>query len=63
LAELRECLPEVEVDHIGEAKELAMLVIDISGVLMDLGLDPIQWIPQLLRKAQDMLEMVGVILE
>jgi hypothetical protein len=41
---LRECLTEVEADHTGRVKELAALVTYISRVLMDLGLDPIQWI-------------------
>jgi hypothetical protein len=39
------------------------LVTDISEVLMDLGLAPIQWIPHLPSKARYMLEVMGAILE
>jgi hypothetical protein len=63
LGELRECLTVVEVDRAGKAKEPMMLVTDISGVLVDLGLDPIQWIPQVLSEARHVLEAAGVVLE
>jgi hypothetical protein len=63
LVELKECLAEVEVDRAGEAKELAALVNGISGVLMDPGLDSIQWIPQVLSQAWHVLEAVVTVLE
>jgi hypothetical protein len=61
--ELRECHTKVEVDRVGEAKELAALVTDISVVIVDQGLDPIQWIPQVPSKARYVLEVVGAVLE
>jgi hypothetical protein len=57
LAKLWECLAGNEV------KELATLVTSISEVLVDLGLAPIWWIPQLSSKAWAMLEVVGTVLE
>jgi hypothetical protein len=45
VVELREHLTRIEADSIIEAEELAALVADISMVLMDLGLAPVQQIP------------------
>jgi hypothetical protein len=44
LVEPREHLAEVEVDCTGEVKELVSLVTTMFRVLVDLGLDSIQWI-------------------
>jgi hypothetical protein len=63
LVELRERLGEVEADHVTEAEELASLMTNISKVLMDLGLSPIQGIPQVRNKAQEVLKVTGSILE
>jgi hypothetical protein len=49
--EFREHIAEVEVDCANEAKELVTLVTGFSEILVDLGLDLIQWIPQFLSKA------------
>jgi hypothetical protein len=63
LVELRERLGEVEADHVTEAEELASLMTNISKVLMDLGLSPIQGIPQVRNKAREVLKVTGSILE
>jgi hypothetical protein len=42
---LQRCLKEAEVEHIGEAGRLAILVRDASKVLVDLGIPPIPGIP------------------
>jgi hypothetical protein len=46
LVELRDCLGGVQVYRIMEAEVLTALVADISTVLVDLGLAPIQGIPR-----------------
>jgi hypothetical protein len=51
LVELSELLTKVQVKRVGEAKELAVLMIDMSDALVDLGLDPNQWIPKVPRQA------------
>jgi hypothetical protein len=63
LVELRERLGEVEADHVTEAEELASLMTNISKVLMDLGLSPIQGVPQVRNKAREVLKVTGSILE
>jgi hypothetical protein len=45
LVELRRRLEEAEVERITEAGQLAILVGDISKVLVDLGMPPISGIP------------------
>jgi hypothetical protein len=54
---------DAEVDHVVEAGQLAILVRDVSKVLVDLGMPPILGIPQDLCKAGDILEVMDVILE
>jgi hypothetical protein len=46
LVELQRCLEEVEVEHIIQDGRLAILVGDISKVLVDLGMPPIPRIPE-----------------
>jgi hypothetical protein len=43
---LRRCLEEAEVEHITKVGQLAVLLGDISNVLVDLGMPPISGIPQ-----------------
>jgi hypothetical protein len=45
LIKLQKSLDEAEVARIAEARELAILVGDISRVLVDLGMPPILRIP------------------
>jgi hypothetical protein len=54
---------DAEVDHVAEAGQLAILVRDVSKVLVDLGMPPILGIPWDLCMAGDILEVMGVILE
>jgi hypothetical protein len=61
--ELRRLLKDIEVEHVAEAERLAILVRDVSKVLVDLGMAPVPWILQDLLMANDILEAMGVILE
>jgi hypothetical protein len=45
-AELWRLLQDVEADHITEAGRLAILVREVSKVLVDLGMPPIPGIPK-----------------
>jgi hypothetical protein len=60
---LDKMLGEKKVDRAAEAKRQAILVMDVSKVLTDLGMSPILGIPQDQRTAVDVLEVVDVILE
>jgi hypothetical protein len=63
LVELQWRFKEAEVEHVGEVSQLAVLVRDVSNVLVDLGMPPIPRLPQDPRAAGDILEVVGTILE
>jgi hypothetical protein len=54
---------EAEVAHVTKARQLAVLVRDISKVLVDLGMPPILGIPHDPRRASVILEVVGTILD
>jgi hypothetical protein len=54
---------DAEVDRVAEARQLAILVRDVSKVLVDLGMPPILRIPRDLCMAGDILEVMDVILE
>jgi hypothetical protein len=56
-------LEGIEVECIAEAGRLVILVRDISKVLVDLGMPCILGIPRDPRMANDILEVMGVILE
>jgi hypothetical protein len=51
------------VERVAKAGRLAILVGDISKVLVDLGMSPISGIPWDLRMADDILEEAGTNLE
>jgi hypothetical protein len=51
------------VERITEVGRLAILVRDVSKVLVDLGMPPIPGITQDPRTTDDVLEAVGTILE
>jgi hypothetical protein len=61
--ELQRCHEEARLEHITEAVQLAILVGDISKVLLDLGIPTIPRIPQPTRTASDVLEATGTVLE
>jgi hypothetical protein len=61
--ELRRFLQDTEVDCVVEVGWLATLVRDVSKVLEDLGMPPTSGIPQDPRMADNVLEVVDVILE
>jgi hypothetical protein len=46
-----------------EAKQLSQLVAGTSNTLVDLGMLPVQGIPQLLKSAWEVLMAAGLILE
>jgi hypothetical protein len=61
--ELQRLLQDAEADRIVEAERLVTLVRDVSKVLEDLGMPPILGIPWDPRMANDILDVVDVILE
>jgi hypothetical protein len=63
IVELWQCLKEDEVEHFTEAEWLAVLLGDISKVLVDLGMPPFLGIPRDSCMIDDVLEVVGTILE
>jgi hypothetical protein len=63
LVDLHWCLKEAMVEHTAEVGWLAVLVRNVSNVLVDLGMPPIPRLPQDPRAAGDILEVVGTILE
>jgi hypothetical protein len=66
LAELEEIhvrMPRLEDEHASKSEKLLVLVMGISNALVDLRMLPIQDIPQLLKIAQEVLTIAGLILE
>jgi hypothetical protein len=63
LVELGSCLKEAKVERVAEAGWLAVLVRDVSKVLVDLGIPPIPEIPRDPRATSDVLEVVCTSLE
>jgi hypothetical protein len=63
LVELWWCLEEAEVERVAEAGRLAILVTDVSKVLVDLGMPLIPGNPRDPHVADDILEEAGTILE
>jgi hypothetical protein len=63
LVELWWCLEEAEVERVAEAGRLAILVTDVSKVLVDLGMPLIPGNPWDPHVADDILEAAGTILE
>jgi hypothetical protein len=60
---LRRLLQDVEVDRVIEAGRLAILLTDMSKVLVDLSMPPIPGIPWDPRTAGDLLGAIDVMLE
>jgi hypothetical protein len=63
LVELWRCLEEAKVEHFTEVEWLAVLLGDISKVLVDLGMPRFPGIPRDSCTADNILEVVGTILE
>jgi hypothetical protein len=63
LEELRILVARVKDECTTKAGELSRLVMEISNVLIDLGMLPIRDIPQLPKMAQEVLAAVGLTLE
>jgi hypothetical protein len=66
LAELKKICTHVDrinVDRVAEAERLSQQVMRVAGILVDLGLPPVEHIPQLLRTAQEVLPAVALILK
>jgi hypothetical protein len=61
--ELQRCLKEPEVERVTKVERLAILVWDVSKVLVDLGMTSILGIPWDLHTADDVLDAAGTILE
>jgi hypothetical protein len=63
LEELHESVAGIEGDRSTEGMKLSWSVREISDALVDLGVFPIQDIPQHLKSAQDVLMVTDLILE
>jgi hypothetical protein len=63
LEELCSHVARVEDERDAEARKLLKLIVEISNALVDLGMLPIQDIPQLLKLTQEILVAAGLILE
>jgi hypothetical protein len=60
---VRRLLQDANVDRITEAGRLAILARDVFKLLVDLGMPPILGIPRDPHMANDILEVMGIILE
>jgi hypothetical protein len=61
LEETRTCVDEIKGERAAEAEQLSQLVVGISNALVDLGMLPIQDIPQLPKSAWEVLTTAGLI--
>jgi hypothetical protein len=61
--DLRVHVARVEDERAAKAMDLSTLFVDASNALVDLGMLPIQDIPQLPKMAHNVLKAVGVILQ
>jgi hypothetical protein len=61
LVELRRHLMEAEVERVAEAGQLAVLVRDVSKVMVDPGIPPIPGIPRDPCAAGDVLEVANTL--
>jgi hypothetical protein len=60
LDKARTCVDRIDGERATEAEQLSQWVMRISSVLVDLGLRPIQDIPQLSKSAQEVLPAVDL---
>jgi hypothetical protein len=60
---LQKLVKEAKVEHVAEAGRMAILAWDVSKVLVDRGMPPILGIPRDPHMANDILEVMGIILE
>jgi hypothetical protein len=58
---IRVCVERIEGEHTIEARQLSRLVIEISNALADLGMLPVQDIPQLSKSVQEVLTVAGLL--
>jgi hypothetical protein len=63
LRELCEHMAGVKEECVTEAERLVALVVEASKALTDLELPPIRELPQILRKAHEVMKAAGIILE
>jgi hypothetical protein len=63
LEETRACVDGINGEHAAEAERLSQLVMGISNALVDLGMLPVQDIPQLPKSAREVLMAARLILE
>jgi hypothetical protein len=61
LEELHLCMARLEDECVTEARDLSVLVVVASNALVDLEMLPIRDMPQLPKKARDVLKAAGVI--
>jgi hypothetical protein len=63
LEELHARVTGVKDEHAVEAGELSALAVEASNAVVDLGMLPIQDVPQLPKSAQEVLKVVSLILD
>jgi hypothetical protein len=63
LEEVRLCMARIEDERTTEAMRLSRLVMEIPDALIDLWVFPVWDIPLLLKSAQEVLALAGLILE
>jgi hypothetical protein len=56
-------LDRINDERAAEARQLSQLVVKISDVLVDLGMLPVQDIPQLLKSTPEVLPVANLILK
>jgi hypothetical protein len=61
--ETRMCVDGIKGERTAEAEQLSQLVVGIFNALVDLGMLPVQDIPQLLKSVCEVLTVAGLILE
>jgi NAD(P)-dependent dehydrogenase (short-subunit alcohol dehydrogenase family) len=63
LEELHALVAGAKEEHAVESGNLAVLVVEASNTLMDLGMLPVREVPKNPKKAQEVSKVVGVIME
>jgi hypothetical protein len=63
LDKTRARVDRINGEHATEAERLSHLVMEISNALVNLGMLPVQDIPQLQKSIREVLSMVGLVLE
>jgi hypothetical protein len=63
LEEMHARVDRIKGEHDAKVRQLSQLVVEISSILVDLGMLPVWHIPQLPKSAQEVLMAAGLLLE